>query len=199
MCASVSGASVGAATVMDAILTGRSSIPESNSPCTPRAFHLHILSLQLMQLVGVPRPGLSLAAPGICAPTPNSASVSPSPSPVSSLAPVLPAPKLAAVLARLFVRMMAERSGFAAPSFMPSNDVSNIDASPHGDCETYMCTATPGRSEHQSRVRVQSTVPSSFNVVVSPLRSPGWKMETPGFASAPSRPASQSRAISSYM
>ena len=183
----------GAATTTVDILTGDSTTLDSNSPCSPSAFHLHILSLQLMHEDRAPRPGLSLAAPGRCAPTPNSASVAPGPSaaPVSSLAPVLPAPRLAAVLARLLTR------GTAVDAFVASSEVRalNIDASPHGDCDTYMCTLTPGRSEHHGRVRSRAIAPPT---IVFSERS-GRKMETRGFSSARVRPAATSLSISSYM
>ena len=187
------GTPSGAATTTDDILTGDSTTLDSNSPCSPSAFHLHILSLQLMHEDRAPRPGLSLAAPGRCAPTPNSASVAPGPSaaPVSSLAPVLPAPRLAAVLARLLTR------GTAVDAFVASSEVRalNIDASPHGDCDTYMCTLTPGRSEHHGRVRSRAIAPPTM---VFSERS-GRKMETRGFSSARVRPAATSLSISSYM
>ena len=54
---------VGAATVSEWILMGVSNSMDSREPCTPSTPHRAILSLQLMDVVGAPRPGFKRAAP----------------------------------------------------------------------------------------------------------------------------------------
>ena len=54
---------VGAATVSEWSLMGVSNSVDSREPCTPSTPHRAILSLQLMDVVGAPRPGFNRAAP----------------------------------------------------------------------------------------------------------------------------------------